>query len=125
VGSSLWVSAVAAQQGPRLRVLGSCGAYVVDGLDGQEDALRAGLRPAGADDWGTEPEERWGTAGAGDDIRRIRTERGDYGVFYAGVEASLRRGVPPPVDPEDSWQALRIIEAARLSAAERRVVSMD
>lgn len=125
VRSHLWMSVLAAQLGPRMRVLCSKGSYVKFGLDGQEDALRAGLRPAGADDWGTEPEERWGTAGAGDDIRRIRTERGDYGLFYAGVEASLRRGVPPPVDPEDSWQALRIIEAARLSAAERRVVSMD
>ena len=123
VRSHLWMSVLASQLGPRMRVLGTQASYVKFGLDGQEDDLRAGLRPAGGDDWGVEPEDRWGTVGAGDDLRRVRTERGDYGLFYAGIEASLRRGVPPPVDPVDSWQVLRIIEAARTAAAERRVVA--
>ncbi len=34
-----------AARGPRLRVLGSEAAFVVEGLDGQEDALAAGRRP--------------------------------------------------------------------------------
>ena len=40
--SHLRASALAAAPGPRLRVLGTRGAYVVPEVDGQEDALRAG-----------------------------------------------------------------------------------
>ena len=43
--SHLWMSAVAAAPGPRLRVLGTRAAYVVAEVDGQEDALRSGRRP--------------------------------------------------------------------------------
>lgn len=116
VRSHLWVSALASQLGPRMRLLGSAAAYVKFGLDVQEDALRAGVRP-GRDDWGEEPPERWGTLGAGDSRRPVRTERGDYGRFYVAVEAALRHGAPPPVDPEDSLNVLHIIERARVVSA--------
>ncbi|GIH32028.1 Gfo/Idh/MocA family oxidoreductase [Microbispora amethystogenes] len=68
--SHLWMSAVAGQPGPRLRVLGSRAAYVKWGLDPQEERLRAGERPGPADfgrgterrdDWGTEPRDPGGT----------------------------------------------------------------
>jgi scyllo-inositol 2-dehydrogenase (NADP+) len=42
VRSHLWMSAVAAQTGPRFRVLGSRAAYVKYGLDVQEELLRTG-----------------------------------------------------------------------------------
>ena len=45
VRSHLWMSALAGQQGPRFRLLGSTGAYESFGLDGQEDALAAGGDP--------------------------------------------------------------------------------
>ena len=56
VRSHLWASAVAGAPGARLSVLGSRAAFVVQEIDGQEDALKAGLRPAGSSDWGAEPE---------------------------------------------------------------------
>lgn len=56
--SHVWTSAVAAESGPRLRLLGSRGAFVIFGMDSQEDALLAGRRPDGRD-WGREPTERW------------------------------------------------------------------
>jgi predicted dehydrogenase len=124
VRSHLWMSAVAAQLGPRLRVLGSRGAYTKYGLDVQEDALRnRGERPGGPG-WGEEPPELWGTVGDGDDLRRVRTEAGTYPRFYADVVAALRDGAPPPVDPLDAVAVLEVIEAARRSAAEGRVVAM-
>lgn len=125
VRSHLWMSVLASQLGPRLRLLGSAGSYVKFGLDGQEDALRAGRRPSSGGGWGEEPEERWGTVGAADERRPEPTLRGDYGLFYVGVEAALRHGVPPPVDPEESWQALRVIELARQAAGEQRVVPVE
>ncbi len=115
VRSHLWMSAVAADLGPRLRVLGDRASYVKHGLDVQEDALRAGRRPD-EPGWGEEPEESWGRLGAGDDFRPVRTEPGTYARFYEDVASALREGAPPPVDPEDAVRALAVLDEARLSA---------
>jgi scyllo-inositol 2-dehydrogenase (NADP+) len=121
VRSTLWVSAVAGELGPRLRVLGSKGAYVVDGLDGQEDALRAGGDPA-SPDWGVEPEERWGRLVAGEDERPVKRGPGAYPEFYAGVRDALNGEGPVPVDPSDAVATLRVLDAARRSAERAEVV---
>jgi predicted dehydrogenase len=124
VRSHLSMSSTAAQPSVRMRALGNQGAYVKFGLDVQEDALRRGERPGRrGGHWGEEPEERWGTVGAGDEVRPVPTEAGAYPKFYAGVAAALRQGAPPPVDPNDSIAGLAIIEAARRSAVQGRVVS--
>lgn len=114
VRSHLWTSLVAAAENGRMRVLGSRAAYVKQGLDVQEAALRGGDRPGPG--WGSEPPERWGRLGAGDEWHPVPTERGDYPAFYAGIAAALRTGAPPPVDPADAVAVLEIIEAARRSA---------
>jgi predicted dehydrogenase len=112
VRSHLWMSAVAAQLGPRFRVLGDRAAYVKHGLDVQEDALRAGRGPD-EPGWGREPEDRWGLLGTEGGTERVPTEPGDYRRFYEGVVAALRDGTPPPVDPADAVAALEVIDAAR------------
>ena len=122
VRSHLWMSSVAARPGPRLRVLGSRGAYTKFGLDVQEMAMRGGARP-GQPGWGEEGREAWGQLGAGDDLEVVPTIPGAYQEFYLGVARALREGAYPPVDPADAVAALEIIEAARLSATERRVVA--
>lgn len=121
--SQLWMSAVAADPVMRMRVQGSRGAYVKDGLDVQEEELRAGGRP-GTPGWGHEPRERWGRVGVGDDWRVVETEPGAYERFYAGVAAALRGEAPVPVDPMDSVAGLEVIEAAKRSSAERSVVHL-
>jgi predicted dehydrogenase len=123
VRSHLWMSSVAAQSAPRLRVLGDRAAYVKYGMDVQEEALRQGLRPR-APGWGEEPEEHWGLLGAGDRVDRIRTDPGAYERFYEGVAAAIRDGSPPPVDPEDAVSALELLDAARASAREGKVVAV-
>ncbi|MET8140458.1 Gfo/Idh/MocA family oxidoreductase [Sphaerisporangium sp. NPDC005288] len=122
--SHLWMSAVAAQLGPRFRVLGSRGAYVKWGLDPQEERLRAGERPGGPG-WGAEPADRWGLLGVDGEARRVETLPGAYQDFYAGVVAALTEGAPPPVDPVEVAEALAVLGAARVSAAERRVIPLD
>ena len=121
VRSTLWVSAVAGQLGPRLRVLGSKGAYVVEGLDGQEDALRAGADPS-APAWGKESPQRWGRLVAGDQSRPVTRGPGAYPKFYQGVRDALRLSGPVPVDPADAIATLRILDAARRSAARGELV---
>jgi scyllo-inositol 2-dehydrogenase (NADP+) len=123
VHSHLWVSSMAAAPGPRLRVLGSKGAYVVDGLDGQEDALRAGHTPRDPG-WGEEPPQRWGRLLRGDQQQPVPSERGAWDAFYPAVAAALRDGTPPPVDPHDAIDVLRILEAARTSAERQQVITL-
>lgn len=123
VRSHLWMSHTAAQGGPRMRVLGSNAAFVKWGVDGQEAALAAGVRP-GDPDWGREPPERWGSLGADDDLRVVETEPGDYPRFYSELVHALREGAPPPVEPPEAIAALELIEAARESARSGQVVSL-
>ena len=123
VRSHLWMSTAAAQPGPRFRVLGSEAAYTKLGLDVQEEALKRGGRPGGAG-WGEEDETHWGLLGAGDELRKVRTEPGSYQRFYEGVAAAIHEGSPPPVEPSDAVAVLEVIEAARLSHAEGQTVAI-
>ncbi|MEV6278940.1 Gfo/Idh/MocA family oxidoreductase [Nocardia sp. NPDC051832] len=116
VRSHLWMSAVTPQLGPRFRVLGSESGYVVYGLDPQEAALRAGRRP-GEGPWGTVEPADWGVLGADPDVEPYPTLAGDYPAFYTAMADALRNGAPVPVDPRDAVTALRVLEAARGSAA--------
>jgi len=111
----LWMSKVAAQRGPRFRLLGDRAAFTKHGLDGQEPAMAAGGVP-GTPGWGEDPPERWGVLGEDGAAQAVRTEAGCYQRFYAGVVAALRGGAPVPVDPHDAIAGLEVIEAARLAA---------
>ncbi|MCQ4042432.1 Gfo/Idh/MocA family oxidoreductase [Streptantibioticus rubrisoli] len=127
VRSHLWMSAVCPQLGPRFRVLGSAAGYVKYGLDPQEAALREGLRPGSG--WGTEAQEAWGRLGAGESPltgggTTVPTLPGDYPAYYAGIAAALREGTAPPVTAREAVAALEVLEAARVSAAERRTVEL-
>ncbi|MBD8585001.1 Gfo/Idh/MocA family oxidoreductase [Frigoribacterium sp. CFBP 8766] len=115
VRSRLWMSHVAAQPGPRLRVLGTARAYVVDGLDPQEAQLASGTSPRDPG-YGRVPDERHGLLGIGAEARPEPTDRGRYPLFYEQLARALRGAGPLPVDPRDALAALEVIEAARESA---------
>jgi predicted dehydrogenase len=121
--SHLWMSKVAAQRGPRLRVLGERAAFTKHGLDGQEPAMAAGGVP-GSPGWGQEPPERWGLLGEDGAARPVATEAGCYLRFYEAVAAAVRDGAPLPVDPADAAAALDVIEAARVSAERGQIVAL-
>jgi predicted dehydrogenase len=116
VRSHLWASSVAADRGPRMRVLGSRAAYVKHGLDVQEAQLRDGRSP-GQPGWGEEPEDAWGVLEADGERRPVPTRRGAYEEFYGALVAALRGERPPPVDPGDAIAVVEIIAAARDYAA--------
>lgn len=131
VRSHLWVSATAALLGPRFRVLGSKAGYTKHGLDPQEEALREGRRPGDeGEEWGVEPKSRWGRMGAGASPRNgggepVPTLPGDYPAYYAAIARALREGGEPPVTATEAAAALRVLEAAKLSAAEGRTVRVE
>jgi predicted dehydrogenase len=127
VRSQLWCSAIASDLGPRMRVLGTRSAYVKYGLDVQEDALRRGERPGRPhtpETWGIENEASYGTLGVVGEATPIATEPGAYQRYYEGVGAALRGEADLPVDPRDSLEGLRIIEAARRSQEQGEVVAL-
>ena len=103
-------------------MLGDRAAYVVTDVDGQEDALRAGARPSGDEAWGIEPPERWGRLITEERSEAIVSERGDWPLFYIGLEPALREGSPAPVDPWEAVRGLEVLDAARRSAATATVV---
>lgn len=114
--SHLWMSAAAADPGPRMRVLAERGAWTSFELDSQEAALRAGGGPRDGG-FGQNPDGLLnGTA--------YPTRAGHYASYYSGIEGALRRGGPNPVDPRDAVEVLRIIEAARLSASTGRTCAL-
>ncbi|WP_446209624.1 Gfo/Idh/MocA family protein [Micromonospora sp. IBSANI012] len=123
VHSHLWMSAVTAQLGPRMRVLGDRAGWTSYGLDVQEEALRAGGRPD-APGWGEVPAERYGRLGVDGDLRPVPTEAGRYQDFYAQVAAALRDGTPMPVDPRDAVATVELIELAHRSAERGEVLAV-
>jgi predicted dehydrogenase len=123
--SHLWASLLAATPGPRLRVLGDRAAYVINDVDGQEDALRSGARPSGDEEWGIEPPERWGRLIAEEKSEAIASERGNWPRFYSVLERALREGSQAPVDPWEAVTGLQVLDAARRSAATSTVVAVS
>lgn len=121
--SHLWAGALAAAPGPRFRVLGDAGAFVVQDLDGQEERLTAGEDPR-ADDWGVVPQERWGSLFTGGQSRPVPSARGAYPEFYAGVRDAVGEGEPLPVDLHEVVHGLEIVEAARRSSRTGSVVEL-
>lgn len=113
--SHLWCSMIAPAPGPRLVLQGSHAGWVKDDLDGQEDALRAGV-PAGL-----EPPGRLTDAGG---TREIRSLAGDWPAFYRGFLAAVTGAADVPVPPGDGVSVLQVLDAARRSARHHQVVPL-
>lgn len=114
--SHLWMSAAAAEPGVRMRALGDRAAWSTADLDSQEASLRAGVRP-GDEGFGLNPPGS--LSGLPHD-----TLPGAYPAFYAEFAEAVRGRGPNPVEPRDAVASLRVIEAARESAATRQVVTL-
>ncbi|MEV4621625.1 Gfo/Idh/MocA family oxidoreductase [Asanoa sp. NPDC049573] len=125
VQSHLWGSWVQGAPGPRFRVTGTTGTYIVDGVDGQEAALVAGRTPATEGErWGAEPESRWGRLHRGGPGEPVPTERGRWDTYYPAFAAAVRGDAAVPVDPRDVVRATEVLDAARVSAATGTTISL-
>jgi scyllo-inositol 2-dehydrogenase (NADP+) len=115
----------AAAPGQRFVVHGTRGSFVKWGLDPQEDALKAGAKFSDAG-FGEEPESQWGELHiAGEPVRKIKTEAGDYRGIYANVRDAIRGKAKLEVTPEQAWRTTRLIELARLSSSEGRRIAFE
>jgi len=111
VRSHLSATSLAGAPGPRTRVLGTRGAYVVTSFEGEESAFPD---LADADDAST----GWVVAGA--ERTPVPREPGEHADLYRAVAAALTSGggqAAMPVQPEDAVHVLAVLDAARASAA--------
>jgi predicted dehydrogenase len=113
--------------GPRFRVTGSNGTYVLDQpMEGQEDRLVQGHSPASrGENWGVEPKENWGRLQRGSQVTTVPTERGRWDTFYPAFAAAVRGEGAVPVDPWDAVAATEVMDAARFSARTQEVVVLE
>ncbi|TDV63435.1 Gfo/Idh/MocA family oxidoreductase [Pseudomonas sp. LP_7_YM] len=125
VTSHLWGSCLQNAQGPRFRVNGSKGCYTVDGLDGQEAATLAGLSPKSEGErWGVEEHRRWGWFEQGEHRERVPSERGCWTEFYRQFQEAVMSQGRNPVDAREAVASAKVLDAARVSALEGRVVEL-
>lgn len=126
VESHIWGSWRQAAPGPRFRVSGTTGTYVIDGMDGQEAALKAGRSPAELGErWGVEPDHAWGRLYRGNTGAPLRSERGRWDEFYPAFAAAVRGEAPAPVDPRDAVRTMVVLDAARQSAETGQAVALS
>jgi predicted dehydrogenase len=107
------------------RAYGESGCYVSSGTDVQAQAIFAGRRPA--DDlagWGYEDEALWGTLRTAAGVERVASEQGRYHDYYEEFARAVRTGAPPPVTAVEAIATLAVLDAARASAFESRVVEV-
>jgi predicted dehydrogenase len=112
VMSYLSASAVVGAPGPRIRILGSKGALVINDLDPQEALLRAGKHPAGAV-W-SEPTTSAAFIHRGTEIEEIKGVPGNYALFYSAVASAISDGTPWPISNDDALLVASIIDQARI-----------
>jgi predicted dehydrogenase len=125
VFSTLAAGMATAAEGPRFQVTGSLGGYLVLGFDVQEEQLKAGGTPASlGTGWGQEDASAYGVLTTASGSVTVPTERGRWDTFYPAAAAAIRGAGPLPVDPADAVATARVLDAARLSAAEKRVVEL-
>ncbi len=125
----LHASALAAQAGSRFTLHGTAGSFGVDGLDPQEDALRAGADPARIAGAGWGRDERQATLRLADG-ETMRTETlplaaGAYPRYYAGIRDAMHGTAACPVAAADALAVQCILDAGRTSASQRREVMLD
>jgi predicted dehydrogenase len=105
----------------RMAVHGTKASFLKQGLDPQENALKAGVVP-GSEGWGVDP--RPGTLtvpdGEGTASRVVAGAPGDYLAYYAGVRDALLGHGDNPAPPEEALAVMELIDLAARSAAEGR-----
>ena len=117
---------IAYAPGPHVLIHGTEGSFVKYGMDPQEEILRSATCPDGdrwGPDWGLEPEERWGTLSlVSGQVRKVKTERGDYREFYVNVRDAIEKQIPLDVTPEHALRVMRALLLGHKSSREGRTV---
>jgi predicted dehydrogenase len=117
VVSHLGAMSVSAAPGPRVRILGRRGAYLLDQLEGEGPGTFPDLADAAP--------TQCGWIYVGDERSPVTRPAAGQVDFYVQVKQALDAADPQgamPVDPFDAVHTLAVIDAARVSASKRMVV---
>ncbi len=117
--SHLSALSLAGAPGPRTRALGTGGAYLVGPYEREVSAFGALADEPGCTGWLVRGEER----------RPVPTAPGGHADFYRAVAAALalpagQRQAAMPVQPEQALATMRVLDAARASAASGEAVAL-
>lgn len=106
--SHLSAGSVVGAPGPRTRVLGDGGSYVVTTFEADASPFEEmdAHAPAGSEGWIARGRER----------TPVPRAPGGHGDFYPAVERWVRGAGPVPVDPADTVRTAQVLDAARRSA---------
>ncbi|MBI3428856.1 MAG: Gfo/Idh/MocA family oxidoreductase, partial [Actinobacteria bacterium] len=114
VHSHLTASRIANQPKPRFRVTGTSGTFVSYGLDSQEAALAAGVRPNDPN-FGVAPASQmcslFTLSNPNLSAESIPMKGGNYAKFYEGVARAVRGEGPSPVDVSEALYVVQVIES--------------
>lgn len=121
---TLHASMLSAAPGPRIALHGTRGSYVKQGLDRQEDDLKAGRRPdpEAPDTWGQDPQpgeltlEQDGALA----LQPLPTQRGDYPAYYRRLRDAVLGLAPNPVPGREALRVMQLLDLGRESARQRR-----
>jgi len=111
VESILSASAVVGSPGPRLRVIGSDGAFVVNELDPQEALLRSGKKPKDGK-WNEDTASK-AFIHRGDSVEEFKSDPGNYSHFYSLVHSAIVNKTAMPIGSEEILAVARIIDHTR------------
>lgn len=110
----------------RFAVHGDTGSFVKQGLDSQEDMLKAGLVP-GCDGWGLDPRPGQLTRFHADGTMTEAShggQPGDYRCYYTGVADAIRGLQPNPVTASQAINVMEMIVAGVQSTVTERAVKL-
>ena len=128
-------SMLACDAAPRFLLHGTKGSFKKYGLDPQEPALVGGAKVPrmGEGEWLAEASEHWGTLTVAPNpadpatlIRTpVKTELGDYRLYYANVRDAINGTAELAVKPEDGYRVIKLLELARESSKEQRTLPVE
>ncbi|HCH5588614.1 TPA: Gfo/Idh/MocA family oxidoreductase [Vibrio parahaemolyticus] len=112
-------------EGPRFQIFANNGSLIKYGMDSQEDFLREKKGPS-TPGWGSESEDLYGQYTDVNGVESlIATELGCYQNFYHQLADTIRHGHPESVPAQEALSVIAVIEAAYLSAKEKRRVKLQ
>jgi scyllo-inositol 2-dehydrogenase (NADP+) len=125
-------SMLACDAAPRFLLHGTSGSFKKYGLDPQEPTLLGGAKVPrmGEGEWLAEAKEHWGTLTVAPNPAdpatltrtQIKTEFGDYRLYYANVRDAINGAAELAVRSEDGYRVIRLLEMARESSQEKRTL---
>jgi predicted dehydrogenase len=114
-------------ESPGYKIYGTKGCFIKNRSDIQEAELIAGKKPNNPN-WGAEAAEDYGILYT--DMNGIITNKvipslpGNYGIFYEKMADAILNNAPVPTSAKEGANIIRILEAARNSAFNKRVVGV-